>query len=626
ESEYSNQINNRWCSFTVSLPVLFYFDIPTADIINKPFHPFVHPDDIAQCEEYIARVKKAKKPLPFVRYRSKHADGTWRWHEGVLSPVFSDNGTFRYFVGVSRDINQQWLAEQALKESESRFRGLLQNVATVAVQGYRMDGSVHYWNKASETFYGYTAEEAIGRNLIDLIIPPALRDQVGEAIRYMSETGTVIPAAELVLMRKDGSTIPVYSSHALVTIPGKEMELFCIDTDLTNRKMAEEEREKLQRQLTHLQTMESVGRLAGGIAHDFNNMLGVILGQTEQLMTGIEPNDPLHAGLDEIRKAAERSTDLARQLLAFARKQTISPRILDLNSAIESLIKILRRLIGEDIRLEWKPAPDIWSVKIDQTQFDQILTNLCVNARDAIAGIGTITIETENVTLVDDCRQGHPDVVPGAYVRVAVEDDGCGMDPDTVSHLFEPFFTTKEIGKGSGLGLATVYGAVRQNGGHINVQTEPGKGTRFEILLPREKADPSPNKTEPVQKSAIRGSETILLVEDEPAILRITKKLLEQMGYTVLPANSPREAISTAQSYTQSIDLVLTDVVMPEMNGRDLVKKLLVFYPNIKRLFMSGYTANVIAHRGVMDQGINFIQKPFTGKELATKVQHVLNE
>ncbi|WP_319589125.1 ATP-binding protein [uncultured Desulfobulbus sp.] len=384
------------------------------------------------------------------------------------------------------------------------------------------------------------------------------------------------------------------------------------------------EHEKLEVQLHQAQKMESVGRLAGGVAHDFNNMLGVILGYTELAMERVEPDNPLHANLEKIQGAAQRSADLTRQLLAFARKQIVSPKVIDLNDTIESVLKMLLRLIGEDIDLAWRPGKEVWPVKMDPIQVDQILTNLCVNARDAIVDTGKLTIETSIASFDEEYCSHHAGIVPGDYVLLAVSDTGCGMDKETQAHLFEPFFTTKEMGKGTGLGLATVYGVVKQNNGFINVYSEPRKGTTFKIYLPRhlDKTVPLPEK-EPYKPDE-RGRETVLLVEDEPTILDMTTEMLERLGYTVLAAGTPGEAIRLTREHPGRIDLLLTDVVMPEMNGRDLAKTLLSIYPDIRRLFMSGYTASVIAHHGVLDEGMHFIHKPFSMKDLGRKLREAL--
>jgi signal transduction histidine kinase/ActR/RegA family two-component response regulator len=387
----------------------------------------------------------------------------------------------------------------------------------------------------------------------------------------------------------------------------------------------EDERRRLVVQLTQAQKMESVGRLAGGVAHDFNNMLGVILGHTELALLKAEEDNDLISDLKEIQNAAKRSANLTKQLLTFARKEIISPRKLDLNDTVESMLNMLRRLIGEDIDLVWKPAAHIWPVKMDPSQIDQILANLCINARDAISGVGKLTIETGRKTFDEEYCSEHPGFIPGDFVLLAVSDNGCGMDKDTLDNLFEPFFTTKEVGKGTGLGLATIYGIVKQNNGFINVYSEPGQGSTFKIYLPRLVADEDIDKAVPEKKAAAGGTETILLVEDEPTILTMTRMMLERKGYSVLPAATPGEAIDLAKTHADKIHLLMTDVVMPEMNGRDLAGQVIRLYPEIKRLFMSGYTADVIAHHGVLDDGVAFIQKPFSMADMTEKVREVLD-
>jgi two-component system cell cycle sensor histidine kinase/response regulator CckA len=538
---------------------------------------------------------------------------------------FQDSDGRRLVAVISIDISERLRAREALKASETRFKELLQSVPTVAVQGYALDGTVRYWNRASETFYGYTSEEALGKNLLDLIIPLHLRDAVRAAIRGIVETGRTIPAAELELLRKDGSLIPVYSSHALVHLPGQEPELFCLDVDLTERKRAEAEQAKLQAQFLQAQKMESVGRLAGGVAHDFNNLLMGIMGYTHLCRQKIGPDHPVVEWLDEIKKSAHRSANLTRQLLAFARKQTISPRILDLNEAVTGMLGLLHQLIGEEIALAWGPGGNLGPVRMDPSQIDQILANLVVNARDAIGGVGHLSIATGMVVVTPaDCTQ-IPEAVPGEYVVLTVSDDGCGMDRETLSHIFEPFFTTKAPGQGTGLGLATVYGIVKQNGGFIQLHSEPGKGTTFQIHLPR-CLNAVEIETAARPASALpRGTETILLVEDEKAVRVTVTLFLEMEGYTVLAAANPAEAMLAAGQHSDTIHLLITDVVMPSMNGRDLAATLAAARPAMKCLFISGYSADVIAHRGILEEGVHFLAKPFTRDVLARKVHEVLN-
>jgi PAS domain S-box-containing protein len=392
-----------------------------------------------------------------------------------------------------------------------------------------------------------------------------------------------------------------------------------VNLDISDRKTLEDK-------LLQAQKMESIGRLAGGVAHDFNNMLGVILGYSEIALEQVEKDRPVHSALQEIQRAGRRSADLTRQLLAFARKQTVTPKVLDLNRTVENMLNMLQRLMGEDVDLSWQPGKNLESIRIDPSQIDQILANLCVNARDAIEYTGKITIETGNVVIDETYRAEQAYFVPGEYVLLAVSDNGCGMDHETLSHLFEPFFTTKRVGEGTGLGLATTYGIVKQNNGFINVYSEPGQGTTFKIYLPRYVDKIRQTSGIVSAESVMSGHETILLVEDEPMILELSATMLKRLGYTVLTAGSPGEAIRLAQENDGEIHLLMTDVVMPEMNGRDLARNLLSLYPDLKRLFMSGYTANVIAHHGVIDEGVNFIQKPFTRKELSMKIREVFDQ
>ncbi|MBI5380776.1 MAG: response regulator [Opitutae bacterium] len=404
---------------------------------------------------------------------------------------------------------------------------------------------------------------------------------------------------------------------------GRPVRLVGAVTDITERRQAEMEKEKLQGQLIQAQKMESVGRLAGGVAHDFNNMLQAILGNAALVREAVPPGDPLGEHVEEIQKAAQRSADLTRQLLAFARKQTVSPQVVDLNAAVFGTLKLLQRLIGESIQLVWVPGRDLWAIKIDPSQIDQILANLTVNARDAIAGAGQISITTGNVVIDRDQTEANPDAVLGDFVQLVVSDTGHGMDRETHAHLFEPFYTTKGVGEGTGLGLATVYGIVKQNGGFINVNSAPGRGTEIKIYLPRCGDAPASASTATVAPS-LRGTETVLLVEDEAQILQLGRRILERNGYTVLSARQPAEALQIVAQHTAPIHLLITDVVMPQMNGRELQERLVAMKPGLRCLFMSGYTADVIAHQGVLTEGINFIQKPFSNESLCRAVREIL--
>ncbi len=408
--------------------------------------------------------------------------------------------------------------------------------------------------------------------------------------------------------------------------PGTIGGIVILTEDITERKTLEEENRKLLEQFAASQKMESVGRLAGGVAHDFNNMLNVILGHVGLGLLDIDAKHPLYDHLVEIRSAAERSAELTEQLLAFASRQVIEPRLLDLNETIEDMIKMLRRLIGEGIEFVWLPGASLGLVKMDPSQIDQILANLCVNASDAISGIGKITLETRNIEFDEALCQEHPGYLPGKYVQLAVSDSGSGIDQETLKNIFEPFFTTKRAGKGTGLGLATIYGIVKQNKGLIQVSSEVGSGSRFEISLPRQAAGEKTKVIKETFETPPGQNEVILLIDDEAMLARTTRDILASLGYRVLTATNPREAIQAAQDYQGTIDLLISDVVMPEMNGKDLFNTLKIIRPELKVLYISGYTVNIIADHGVLKDGIIFLQKPFSRHQLAVKVRQVIEQ
>ncbi|MDK9707240.1 MAG: GAF domain-containing protein [Desulforhopalus sp.] len=395
--------------------------------------------------------------------------------------------------------------------------------------------------------------------------------------------------------------------------------------NITDLKQSEKEKEKIQSQLQQAQKMESVGRLAGGVAHDFNNMLSVILGNAEMALEQSKSEPKMHRELEEIKKAALRSADLTRQLLAFARKQAVTPKIINLNHTIEGVLKMLRRLIGEDIQLAWLPQTGLAPVFIDPSQVDQILANLCVNARDAIHGLGKIIIETGTVTLNSEYCADNPGFLPGQYTMLSVSDSGSGITKDTLKHIFEPFFTTKKQGEGTGLGLAMVYGIVKQNGGFIKVYSEPGQGSTFRIYLPQHTGEVEGIVRQEEPEPPLGQGQLILLVEDETVILELNARMLESLGYRVVATSSANMAIQLAEKHKDKLRLLLSDIIMPEMNGNDLARVILQANPTLKCLFMSGYTANVIARQGFLPEGLHFLQKPFMKRDLAIKLGQIFS-
>ena len=548
-----------------------------------------------------------------------------------------------------------------IRESEAFLESIIANIPAVVFVKDAATLCFVKVNRACENLLGYSVKELIGKNDYDFF-PKEEADFFTQKDRQALSGGRLVEIAEeTVLTRHFGERILHTKKIPVLDRRGIPLYLLGISEDITeskkDRKALEEanlrlrqsqaavlnilddlkaenvarmrnvaERDKLQAQLIQAQKMESVGRLAGGVAHDFNNMLNVILGYTELALQNMDKDDPLYEDLTEILSAARRSSDITRQLLAFARKQTIAPVTLDLNETVEGMLKMLRRLIGEDIDLSWEPGPGLWLVNMDPAQVDQVLANLLVNARDAISGVGKVTIETENVALDEHYCADRPDFVPGEYVLLAVSDDGCGMDKQTRDHLFEPFFTTKGVGEGTGLGLATVYGIVRQNSGFINIYSEPGQGATFKIYLPRHAGEAAAEPLFTGMETPHGAGENILVVEDEPSVLKLADRMLTGMGYTVLAAPGPAAALELAQRHTGPIDLLITDVVMPEMSGRDLAEKLESMHPGLRVLYMSGYTANVIAHRGILDKGVQFIQKPFNKRSLAKKVREAMGD
>ena len=518
-------------------------------------------------------------------------------------------------------------AEMALRENQIRLIEA-QRIARIGDITWHLETGALTCSDALYEMLGFDKTETIdcGRLDTEIHYPDDRKQIAGWLNRSIASGSHELPPNEYRVIRKDGKILFVRTIGMIRYTREKASGIFATVQDITDLKQAEEEKGKLHEQLIQSQKLESVGRLAGGVAHDYNNMLSVIQGYTEMAMEKTSPEDPLFGDLEEILNAARRSIVITRQLLAFARKQTIVPRVIDLNGCVENMLKMIRRLIGENIELSWFPGHRLWPVKTDASQIDQILANLCVNARDAVAGNGKIIIETGNVHADETYCYRYAYFIPGEYVMLAVSDDGYGMDNDTKEKIFEPFYTTKKIGEGTGLGLSTVYGIVKQNSGFINVYSEPGRGTTIKIYLPRHRGELDRTTDEDAGKVPGSRGETVLVVEDEKKFLTLTKKMLEHLGYTVLGAKIPGQAMDVAHNHGESIDLLLTDVVMPEMNGRDLSEKLRVLYPDIKVLFMSGYTADAIVHHGVLEPGMPFIPKPFSKRELAVKIREVLKQ
>jgi PAS domain S-box-containing protein len=580
---------------------------------------FCHPDDIEQLNA--AKQAHIRGDAPFFEgeFRSRREDGRYVWIQtkGVITERDPDGKPVR-MIGTSTEVTAR---KQSEEERLLLASAIEQSSEIIMITG--RDGTIQYVNKAFEAVTGNKRDEVIGRNV--RVLESGERDApVHRSARRALRRGETwegrftIGRSEDALFTVEAAISPVRDSKGAVT------NYVGVMRDITEELKAGEEKDRLESQLIQAQKMESIGRLAGGVAHDFNNMMGVVIGYSEMAMEVVDPSQGLYEDLQKIREAAGHAADITRRLLGFARKQLIMPRLLELDNTVANMIVMLRSLIGEEIDLVWLPGRDLWPVKVDPSQISQILVNLVVNARDAIGRVGKITIETSNAELHDANFDTTAEQVSGDYVVLTVGDEGCGMDEQTLRYIFEPFFTTKAMGKGTGLGLATVYGIVKQNNGHLEVRSRPGEGTIFSIYLPRYWPGPAETPAEDSVETRLCGTETVLVVEDDEPILSMSKRVLEDLGYTVLAVKEPEAAISLAREYLGDIHLLVTDVVMPHINGRELADRICAIRPEVEPLFMSGYPDDVIADRGVLSEEAGFIQKPFSVGELARKVREAL--
>ncbi len=571
----------------------------------------VHPDDQERVRQALSRQASGGYD---VEYRIVRPDGSMRWIRDRAFPVRDAAGDVYRVTGIAEDITERH------RTDEERVRlsmAVEQAAELIVITDAR--GTIQYVNPAFERVSGYSRAEAIGQN------PRILKSGSQDAEFYRHLWATIkagqVWSGHFVNRRKDGS---LYEEEAVISpvrdAAGTIINFVSVKRDVTAER-------QLQRQFLQAQKMDAVGRLAGGVAHDFNNILTAIMGYSERLVQGLDSRHPLQTDAREIERAAYRAARLTRQLLAFSRRQVLQPKVVDLNAIVESMDRMLRRLIGEHIALCSRPAAGLGSVKADVSQIEQVILNLVVNARDAMPDGGKLLIETANVTLNESYAATHPEVVPGDYVMLAVTDTGCGLSDEARRHIFEPFFTTKAQGKGTGLGLATCYGILKQSGGHINVYSELGHGTTFKVYLPCVNAAPDQRLLPPEQTAAVpRGSEVLLLVEDEPAVRELATLALTDLGYTVLTATNGIEALELVRRRDSGrLDLLVTDVVMPQMGGRELADRLRALRPDTKVLFTSGYTEDAIVNRGVLQPGLAFLQKPYTPGTLARKIRQVLD-
>ncbi|MBR9981063.1 MAG: PAS domain S-box protein [Desulfatitalea sp.] len=586
----------------------------------------IHPEDRQAVWDAIQAALQLRETFRLA-YRLRHAAGStrWVWEQGC--GVFAEDGTLLALEGVVSDISERIEVQKTLQASERKYRLLADNTLD-AIWTMDLDLLFTYVNPASLAITGYAPEAFVGTHLQDHCDPENFQRMAEAVAQGMIDgpqgSGVIF---EAVMLRKNREPFPVeIHGKVIFDAHGQPVGLQGITRDITDRLAAEQERRKLQEQLYQAQKMESVGRLAGGVAHDFNNLLSVVLGYGEMILDDLPIDHPHHDALHEIHNAANRAKVLTRQLLAFSRKQILEMQTVDINGVVTGFQKLLRRIIGEDIVLEFSLDAGPLRVRADTAQLEQVLLNLAVNARDAMVDGGTLTIETAAVALDPVYANGKTGVRPGRYAMIAVTDTGPGMDRETLGHLFEPFFTTKSKDQGTGLGLATSYGIVKQHEGNIWAYSESGHGTTFKIYLPLTeqpvaRPDDMDSPKTPVTTASLA---TVLVVEDDLAVRRLVCNFLGRGGYRVIESQTAVHAIQLAREHTTPIDLVLTDVIMPVMKGNEVFEAVRRHHPAARVLYMSGYTDNVIARRGILDRGVAFLQKPFSREALLAKVREVL--
>src|SRR5713101_142459 len=575
----------------------------------------IHPDDRERVKDAAEEARQTGKGEA-LEYRFRHKNGNWLVLESTSSVIRNAKGEPEKLVIVNRNITKRKHAEEALRRSETSFRSMVED-APYGI--YRASPAGHFLqvNPALQRMLGYeSAEELRKANIESDIFRHAEEYQrVNELLARSEELKDV----EMEWKQRDGTPITVRCSGRQVNDENGVLAHFEVFAeDVTEKRV-------LERQLRMAQKMEAVGRLSGGIAHDFNNLLQVIIGYSGVLKKSLGATNPLYEHALEVEKAGQRAASLTKQLLAFSRQQVLTPAVLNLNALVSDMGKMLPRLLGEDIEVSLELEPKLGNVKADQSQIEQVIMNLAVNARDAMPMGGKLKIQTANVEMDQTYTRNHPGSKEGCYVELAVTDTGTGMNAETLAHIFEPFFTTKKRGEGTGLGLATVYGVVKQSNGYIWVESEPGKGASFQVYLPLHAAEAQVTEPEADSGEKLRGSETILLVEDADPLRKLAQLVLETNGFRVLPARNGEEALEVAARYEGTFDLLLTDVVMPGMNGRALAEQLSTRQPGMKVLYMSGYTDSFIAGHGVLDPETQLLHKPFTEEVLVRKVRDVLN-
>jgi PAS domain S-box-containing protein len=588
---------------------------PVEEWLGRPLLDLIHPEDLPRAvSTLLSGLETPDLPVAW-QFRLRDAEGAWRWMEGTAVNRIADPAVAGIVVNW-RDVTERKQAEEALLASERRARALFDTVRLI-VLGLDAQGRVDYVNPFFLQLTGYTREEVLGQSWVERFLPRGDQERMQGVFLDLIEHN-FHPYYQNHVVTKGGEERLVAWNNTVVRNPdGRATGTLSIGEDIT-------EHQRLEAQFRQAQKMEAVGQLTGGIAHDFNNILMAIVGYTDFLLPALKGTSAQAEDVREIRKAADRATVLTRQLLAFSRRQVLVPQLLDLNTLVADIGKMLRRLIGEDISLRTSLAEDLGTVRADPGQLEQVIMNLVLNARDAMPAGGTLEIGTANVELDQGYVEMHPYVTAGPYVSLWVSDSGIGMSEEVKSHLFEPFFTTKPVGRGTGLGLATVYGIVKQSGGHITAYSEVDEGSTFRIYLP--KVDETAETIVPSERNRpVGGRETILVVDDDDSVRALVRRVLSAHGYTVLAAAGPAAALELVRGRNDGIDLLVTDVVMPGRSGRQLADEVSDLFPGLRVLFMSGYTHDAIVHRGVLDPGLHFLSKPVSSDILLRTVRELLD-
>lgn len=610
-------VSNIGLILEANLTAANLLNVPQDKLIGQPLDCFIFPDDENIYRNHLTQLLNANKSHVCELRVFTGLTPLWVRMETTVVQGFADEK--RFFRTFICNINESKKIEGVLRESEERFRSLLENIPSVSVQGYNSERQVIFWNSASEVLYGYSQEEALGNQLEMLIIPEEMRPAVISAVDNWMNNGVPILSGELVLQRKDGSPVFVYSSHVMQKNYLGELEMYCVDIDFTERMLLED-------QLRQSQKMEAVGQLAGGVAHDFNNILQVINGYGSLLKMDDTLNDQHKERLEYILSAAEKAAQLTNGLLAFSRKQVMNLQNVDLNVIVQQVLKFIARIIGEDIQVNSTLKGVNLSVKIDSGQIEQVLINLATNARDAMPKGGVLTIETGLRVIEGVFKHEHGYGEPGQYACIEVSDTGSGMDEKTRERIFEPFFTTKDVGRGTGLGMSIIYGIVKQHNGFISVCSEPGQGTSFVIYIPVVEAEKIEQTEKKVFAPSEGGSETILLAEDDHHVRKLVSTVLTESGYNVIQAEDGQDAINKFSENQSKISLILMDMIMPKKNGKEAYEAINRIKPDVNVLYLSGHTATFIKSRGVDDAGIELIMKPVQSVELLQKIREMLEK